>query len=348
MTDAVQGTFGRMPDGRQVAAVTLTSGAVSATVIAYGASLQAVHLAGRDGSVADVVVGYDDMAGLLADRSYCGSTIGRVANRIAGGGFALDGQRYQVPVNLGPNALHGGTAGFDKAVWDVLGVGDGAVTFGHRSPAGTMGFPGNLDVTATYRLVDDRLTIDYIAHTDAPTIVNLTNHVYWNLAGRGDAMGHRLTMPAQHYLATDEHAIPTGELTPVEGTVFDFRLPRIVGDRVRDSRDAQLVMACGYDHNWVFGDAVSPDLRHLATLADPQSGRAFDLWSNQPGMQFYSSNFFNGTQRGKGGALMRQGDAIALEPQLFPDGPNQPGFPSMRLDPGEIYRNRIEYRFRQI
>ena len=223
------------------------------------------------------------------------------------------------------------------------------VTLRHISRNGEMGYPATLTTYATYTLDNkDALTIEYKATTDAPTIVNITNHAYWNLSGEGSpngAMDHVLTIPAETFLPTDAGAIPTGEFRPVEGTVFDFRKPTAVGLRVRDGRDKQIEYGRGYDHNWVIGRQVTKDQHLMARVSDPASGRGFELWSNQPGLQFYSGNFFNGTILGKSDQIYRMGDAIVLEPQIFPDTPNQPEFGSARLAPGETYYNIMTYRF---
>ena len=345
-------TFGTLPDGRAVPAVALANGTgVSATVIAYGAALQSLVMPDRDGQGADVVLGHATIDEYLARPHYFGATVGRFANRIAGGRFTLDGASHQLPLNDGVNSLHGGTIGFDKVLWEVVAVSDGAVpsvTLRHLSRDRAEGYPGTLTAEATYSL--DRqgwLTIAYTATADRPTIVNLSNHSYWNLAGEGSAggaMGHLLTIPADSFLPTDAGAIPTGEWRDVTGTAFDFRTPRAVGERVRDAGDAQIVYGRGYDHNWVIGRAVTADQHLMAVVADPLSGRSFELWSNQPGLQFYSGNFLDGTTRGKAGGLYRQGDALVLEPQVFPDTPNRPAFGSARLAPGETYRNVITYR----
>lgn len=349
---AERSTFGTLPDGRAVAAVTLANGnGITARVIALGATLQSLVMPDRTGARADVQIGYDTLDGYVARPDYFGATVGRVANRVAGGRFTFDGKAYATPVNNGPNALHGGTRGFDKVLWEVVAVTSGpraSVTLRYVSPDGDMGYPGTLTTTATYALDEqNQLTIEYRATTDAPTLVNITNHAYWNLAGAGAARGamdHILTIPAARYTPTDATAIPTGRLAPVAGTPFDFRTPRAVGDRVRDARDAQIAFGRGYDHNWVIGTVVTARPHLMARVADPLSGRGFKLWSNQPGLQFYSGNFFDGTVAGKGGQLYRMGDAIVLEPQLFPDAPNQPAFPSARLEPGQVYRNIIVYK----
>jgi aldose 1-epimerase len=236
-------------------------------------------------------------------------------------------------------------------LWDVVEVKSGpaaSVTLRYVSPDGDMGYPGTVTTFATYSLDEqNQLTIDYSATTDRPTVVNISNHAYWNLAGVGSprgAMGHVVTIPAQLYTPTDATSIPTGVNVPVAGTVFDFRKPRAIGDRVRDARDPQIAYGRGYDHNWVIGNAVTPTTHLMARVVEPVSGRGYELWSNQPGLQFYSGNFFDGTITGKKGQIYRMGDAIVMEPQLFPDAPNQRNFPSVRLNPGQTYRNTIVYK----
>jgi aldose 1-epimerase len=351
-SEARKSVFGTLPDGRSVAAVTLSnSHGVSATVIAYGATLQSLVMPDRSGKRADVALGYDNIQQYLDKPQYFGGTVGRFANRIASGRFTLDGKAYRVPVNNGPNSLHGGTVGFDKVLWAVTRVSSGPtalVSMRYVSPDGDQGYPGTMTVDATYSL-DERnnLTIDYRATTDKPTIVNISNHAYWNLQGEGSpggAMGHIVTIPAGTYLPTDSTAIPTGEFKPVAGTVFDFRTPHPVGERVRAAADQQIVFGRGYDHNWVIGRRVTPGLHLMARVSDPASGRGFELWSNQPGLQFYSGNFLDGTSFGKSRQLYREGDAIVMEPQIFPDTPNHPEFGSARLGPGEVYHNVIVYR----
>ena len=345
--------FGTLPGGAPVERLTLTNArGMAVSIITYGAAIQSVIVPDRAGRPADVALGHARLEDYLAHPQYFGATVGRVANRIAQGRFTLDGKAYQLPINNGPNTLHGGTRGFDKQLWQVSATRGGAepsVALQLVSPAGDQGFPGTLTARATYRLAaDNRLIITYEATSDAPTLVNLSNHAYWNLAGEGasqGAMEHRLTIPADHYLPTDAGAIPTGVLQPVAGTPFDFRTPQPVGARVRDARDPQIVIGRGYDHNWVIDRRPARAPRLLARVEEPRSGRVMELWSNQPGLQFYSGNFLDGTTRGKAGKLYRQGDALVLEPQLFPDTPNQPAFGSARLNPGETYRNVIEFRF---
>jgi aldose 1-epimerase len=345
--------FGTLADGRTVEAVTLTNHkGMRVRLISYGASIQTVVAPDRHGTGADVTLGYPTMQGYLEQPQYFGSTVGRVANRIAKGRFTLDGKAYQVPVNNGPNSLHGGTKGFDKVLWTVAETHDGpsaSVTFRYVSPGGEMGYPGTLIVTATYALNEaNELSVEYRATTDRPTLVNLSNHAYWNLAGEGSAegaMGHLLTIPADHFSPTDATAIPTGEFRPVAGTVFDFRKATPVGARVRDASDAQIVYGRGYDHNWVIARTLAPQPRLLARVEEPKSGRVMEVLSNQPGLQFYSGNFLDATTVGKAGRIYRMGDAIVLEPQMFPDTPNRPEFGSVRLDPGQTYRSVIVWRF---
>lgn len=346
--------FGYLPGGEVVEAITLTNAAgIQVTVMTYGAGIQAVLVPDRDGVLADVALGHATLEAYVQQPQFIGATVGRVANRIAAGRFTLDGHEYRVPANNGPNALHGGPRGFDKVNWQVIEPpappSPLRVTLGHVSPDGDQGFPGSLRVTATYELTDDGcLRLEYIAAADRTTVVNISNHAYWNLAGEGTpggAMDHRLTIYADHYLPTDASAIPTGELRPVAGTPFDFRSPAVIGERVRDARDDQIAIGHGYDHNWIVADRPAAEPQRIALLEHPGSGRTLEISSNQPGVQFYSGNFLDATSIGKSGRLYRMGDAVAIEPQMFPDTPNQPAFGSLRLDPGEVYRNVLVYRF---
>ncbi|AJR23643.1 aldose epimerase family protein [Sphingobium sp. YBL2] len=353
--EARRETFGRMPDGTAVEAVTLTNAkGMSVRVMTLGASIQSVMMPGRDGKAVDIAVGYDSLEGYAKDGQFFGATVGRVANRIAKGRFSFDGKAYAVPVNNGPNSLHGGTKGFDKVVWTIREVkqgrksgGSASVTMRYVSPDGDQGYPGTLTTDATYTLDEQNgLTISYTATTDKPTVVNISNHAYWNLAGPGrTAMDHVLTIPADRFTPTDATSIPLGQHRSVAGTVFDFRQPTPVGARVREGGDEQIRYGRGYDHNWVIGNAVTKDQHLMARVTEPASGRGFELWSNQPGLQFYSGNFMDGTIVGKGGQIYREGDSLVFEPQLFPDSPNQPQFPSVRLDPGKTYRNVMTYKF---
>ena len=351
--DAKQTEFGKLPDGQAVEAIKLTNHkGMSATIITYGASIQALSVPDRKGKAADIALGYADLGHYLSTPQYFGATVGRFANRIAAGKYTIDGVAYQAPVNNGANSLHGGTKGFDKVNWTVAAVKSGdtaSVEMDYVSPDGDMGYPGTMTVHAVYALDEaNQLTITYTATTDKTTIVNITNHAYWNLAGEGAARSINddlLTLNADAYLPTDSGAIPTGEIRPVAGTDFDFRKPTAIGARVRDASDQQLVFGRGYDHNWVVSKTAAPAPRVVAVVTDPVSGRTLTLSSAQPGVQFYSGNFLDGTSSGKSGHIYREGDAFVLEPQIFPDTPNQPAFGSALLHPGETYSNTLIYRF---
>ncbi|MBA2079938.1 aldose epimerase family protein [Rhodanobacter sp. PCA2] len=351
-SDATRATFGSMPDGQKVEVVTLDDGhGFTARVISLGASLQSLMLPDRHGKLADVVLAYPNLQDYLAKPQYFGSTVGRYANRIGHGRFALDGKSYQLTLNDGPNALHGGVKGFDKVVWSVVKVVKGpepSVTLQYVSPDGDQGFPGTLTATATYTLkADHELDIDYSATTDKPTIVNLSNHTYWNLGGEGSGTIYHdiLTIPGDSITPVDATLIPTGEFRPVAGTVYDFRAGKPIGQDIRDGKEAQLLLGRGYDMNWVISRTGAAQPRMVAKVADPHSGRVLTLYSAQPGLQFYSGNFLDGTSTGTSGRVYRQGDAFVLEPQQFPDTPNHPAFGSGRLAPGQTYRNHIVYRF---
>jgi aldose 1-epimerase len=345
--------FGTLPDGSPVESVVLTgANGVNARIITLGATLQSFSSPDRSGKIADVTLGYDDARSYVEHPNYWGQTIGRYANRIAGGRFTLDGKTYQLTQNDKANSLHGGTTGFDKRQWQIVDVGDAGglakVALRLVSPSGDQGYPGTLMVTTTYTLDDHgALTIDFVATTDAPTIVNLTNHALFNLAGEGAPGGvltHRLTIPAHRFTPVNSALIPTGELKAVAGTPFDFTSGRILDDVVRDGRDRQIVIGRGIDHNYVIdaGKTAAPKL--LARLEDLRSGRVLEVLSDQPGLQVYTGNVLDGTLIGKHGHLYRMGDGIALEPQLFPDTPNQPSFGSARVDPGKPYHHRMIYR----
>ena len=349
---AQRGAFGTLPDGTAVEAVTLTgTNGVSARIITYGATLQGLNAPDRNGRVADVTLGYDDLKSLIEKPNYWGQTIGRYANRIARGRFTLDGHAYQITLNDKTNTLHGGTRGFDKALWRITAIKQGAaasVTMTMTSPDGDQGYPGKLDVTVTYSLDDaGALTIDFAASTDRPTVVNLTNHALFNMAGEGSPTGvlqQRLTIPASRYTPVDPTLIPTGELKPVAGTVFDFTRGRLLSEGLRDGHDPQIVAGRGWDHNWVLDKGATAAPQLAARLEDPASGRVLEVLSTEPGLQFYSGNFLDGTLIGKSGHVYRMGDGVALEPQKFPDTPNQPAFGSARVVPGQPYHHRMIYR----
>ncbi|KQN91080.1 aldose epimerase [Sphingomonas sp. Leaf231] len=349
---AQRAAFGTLPDGTAVEAVTLTgNNGVSARIMTLGATLQSFNAPDREGKVADITLGYDDAASYVTAPNFWGQTVGRYANRIAGGKFAIDGKAYQLPLNDKTNSLHGGTKGLDKAVWRITAVKSGpqaSVTMVTTSPSGDQGYPGKLEVSATYSL-DDKgaLTIDMDAKTDAPTVVNLTNHALFDLAGEGSSGGiyaQRMTIPAARYTPVNAALIPTGELAPVAGTVFDFTKPRAIGQSVRDGRDPQIAIGRGYDHNFVLDKGATKDAQLAARVEDPTSGRVLEVLTTEPGVQFYSGNFLVGALVGKQGHVYRMGDGFALEPQKFPNTPNQPSFGSARVDPGKPYHHRMVYR----
>jgi len=350
--EATRMAFGKLEDGTGIEAIELSNDhGVSARVITLGATLQSLSVPDRDGRSDDIVLGYSTAKEYLAEPQYFGATVGRYANRIAAGRFTLDGKQYVLPTNDGENHLHGGPRGLDKVVWKVKPVSSGSpasVTLSYVSPDGDGGYPGTLDITVVYSLNDNNeLAIEYRATTDKPTIVNITNHAYFNLAGEAgdsDVMDHRLMLFADQYTPVNATLIPTGELRKVAGTAFDFRKAHAIGDRIRDGSDEQIRFGRGYDHNFVVNGSAGA-LRPGVRVEDPQSGRVMEVLTTAPGVQFYSGNFLDGTTVGKSGRVYRQGDAFCLEPQVFPDSPNKPDFPSARLDPGETYVNRMVFRF---
>lgn len=346
---AQRARFGTTTDGQAVDAVTLTNPAgMRVRILAWGALIQELAVPDAKGHVDDVVLGFDDLAPYLGKNPYFGASIGRYANRIGAGKFTLDGKAYQVSINDGAQSLHGGKTGFDHHLWTIESVSGGRVVLTYTSPDGEEGYPGTMTVRASFTLSDrNELAVDYRATTDKPTIVNLTNHSYFNLSGARSGrsvLDEVLTLPASRYTPTDAGLIPTGELRPVAGTAFDFRKPTAIGARITQGGEEQLVLAHGYDHNWVV-DRPAKGLSLGARVADPHTGRVMEVWSDQPGMQFYSGNFLDATIVGKGKVIYRQGAGLALEPQVFPDTPNHPDFGSARLDPGQTYTHHIRYRF---
>jgi len=340
--------FGTTPTGEPVELFTLSGPPhIEVRAITYGAIILSVRTPDRDGRLGDVVLGHDSLDGYLRASPYFGCVIGRYANRIAGGRFSLDGDTCRLTVNDGPNHLHGGLRGFDKVVWagepfeTDLAVG---VAFTCTSPDGDEGYPGTLRTRVTYTLTDDgRLIFDYCATTDRATPVNLTQHTYFNLAGTGDILGHELTIVATRYTPVDATRIPTGQLVPVEGTPFDFRTPSPVRARIT-ANDPQLRNTRGYDHNFVL-DRDGPGLTHAAHVVEPTSGRTLDVWTTEPGLQFYSGNALDGSIRGKAGRVYAPQAGFCLETQHYPDSPNQPAFPSTILRPGQEYRSRTMLGF---
>ncbi len=343
---------GSLKDGRPVEAVTLTNGkGVSARVIAYGATLQSLIAPDSKGRKADIVLGHDTAAEYEATQDFFGVTVGRYANRIAKGRFTLDGTTYQLPVNNGVNTLHGGGKGFDRQLWTIESVKSGptaSVVMSLVSPDGDSGYPGEVKATVTYAL-DEKgsLSIAFTAITTKPTIINMTNHALFNVAGHcapQGAMGQILTMPASRYTPVDGSLIPTGELKSVKGTVFDFTKGRKLADGLRDGNDPQIRIGRGYDHNWVIDKGLTATPGLVARVVDPASGRVLEALSTEPGLQMYTGNFIDGSNIGKGGCVYRMGDGFVLEPQKFPDTPNRPEFGSARLNPGETYKHTMILR----
>jgi aldose 1-epimerase len=370
-----EANFGTV-DGKAVDRYTLSNGKMTVKILTYGGIIQELWVPDRRGRQANVTLGFKDVAGYRSDayiksNPYFGALIGRYGNRIAKGRFSLDGTEYSLDINNPPNSLHGGFEGFDRKVWDVTRtfegrhsagvvlhyfspgfkppstVGEGCTPSRPSDPPCTTGYPGDLDTQVTYSL--DRwnnLRMDYKATTTAPTVVNLTNHAYWNLAGEGsgDINDHLLQLNAPAFTPVDATLIPTGEIRSVAGTPFDFRQFHAIGERIRGN-DQQLVFGRGYDHNWVLQPPRHPGLNVAARLLDPSSGRLLTISTTEPGIQFYSGNFLDGTLYGTSGRQYRQGDGLALETQHYPDSPNKANFPSTRLDPGQTYRTSTIYGF---
>ena len=346
--------FGKTSDGTPVEQYVLrNSHGMQATVITYGATLQSLIVPDKNGKLDDVVLGFDDVQGYQGGKAYFGATIGRFGNRLANGAFELDGKHYQVPQNDGTNSLHGGPLGFDKKVWKAQpgkGKDSVGVTLTYLSADGEMGFPGNLKTEVTYSLTENNeLRIDYKASTDKPTVLNLTNHSYFNLAGagNGDILQQVATLHASHYTPVNAKLIPTGELAPVAGTPMDFTQPTAIGKNIKADHP-QLKFAepkqGGFDFNWVL-DTQGDQKKLAADVSDPQSGRRLQLYTSEPGVQFYTSNFLDGSVKGKAGKTYQHWSAFTLETQHYPDAPNQPNFPSTRLDPGKTYTQHTVLKF---
>lgn len=336
--------FGRTESGTAVEIYTLTNkNGMSVKVTTFGATVTELHVPDRAGKVADVVLGYDNVAQYESkENPYLGCAVGRYANRIAKGQFAIDGNTYKLPVNNGPNTLHGGIKGFSKVVWaaEPAETKDGpAVTFTYVSKDGEEGFPGNMTTRVTYTLTaDNALKIDYAAVTDKPTVLNLTNHSYFNLAGAGvqNILDHELMLAAEAYTPVDEELIPTGEIKSVKGTPFDFTKPERIGARIEQVKG-------GYDHNYVLADKPRP-VALAGRARDPKSGRTMEIWTSEPGVQLYTSNFMDGSLKGIGGSYGKHA-AFCLETQHYPDSPNQPKFPSTVLRPGGEFKSTTIYKF---
>jgi aldose 1-epimerase len=343
--------FGTLAYGPEIAIYTLNNGnGIRARVMNYGGIVQSLEVPDRYGNVEDIVLGYDTLDEYVEDNPYFGCIIGRYANRIGNARFTLDGIEYTLAANNGSNSLHGGIKGFDKVVWNARpftnDVGEPALELTYLSKDGEEGFPGNLSVKTVYTLTDDNeLKIDYYATTDKPTIVNLTHHSYFNLIAAGDStiLGHKVMIPANAFTPVDETLIPTGEIMPVIGTPFDFTKPEKISTRI-NSENQQLRYGNGYDHNWVLRKE-GKELSLAARVYEPLYGRTMEVWTTEPGMQFYTGNFLDGSNVGKNGKAYRFRYAFCMEPQHFPDSPNKPQFPSVVLRPGDEYRSTIIYRF---
>ncbi len=340
-----ESAYGKMPDGRDVHLYTLTnSGGMRVTITDYGAQTVSVEVPDKDGKVGDVTLGYDTLKGWLGNTSYFGATVGRYANRIAKATFELDGKTYTLAANNGENHLHGGLKGFDKCLWnaEMVETPDGAgVKFTRTSPDGEEGYPGTLQMTALYSLSgDNAFKAEFTATCDKPTVINIAHHTYWNLRGpaAGDVLGHELMLNADKYTPVDEGLIPTGELKAVAGTPMDFTQPKPIGKEIGEVEG-------GYDHNFCLNGYDPGKVRLAARVAEPTTGRVMEIHTDQPGIQFYSGNFLDGTITGKGGVTYAKHYGFCLETQHYPNSPNQPDFPSVTLKPGETYKHVMIHKF---
>lgn len=340
--------YGITADGQTVVAYTLANTAgMRVCILTLGCIIARLEVPDRDGMPSNVVLGLDSVDGYLHRSLHFGAIAGRYANRIGRGRFSLDGIQYQLDINAPPNTLHGGRHGFDKVVWQAESLDGEGLRLRYLSPDGEAGFPGNLAVEVTYRLgAANELQMVYTATTDKPTVVNLSNHSYFNLSGEGsgDVLDHIVSIAADHFTPTDATQIPTGEIRSVAGTPFDFRQPRSIGEAIRTA-DEQLLIAHGYDHNWVLRTQAGDGPRQAARAFDARSGRILDVLTDEPGLQFYTGNGLNGSLVGPSGRAYRQSDGLCFETQKFPDAPNQPGFPSALLRPGECFRSTTIFRF---
>jgi len=343
--------FGTAADGKTADLYTLKNkNGMQVSITNFGATVVSIMVPDKAGKVADVALGYDDLAGYELNKNYLGVLVGRYGNRIAHGKFSIDGTEYTLAKNNGDNSLHGGIKGFNKAMWDAKDVskgGEAAIEMKYVSKDGEEGYPGNLSVTVVYTLTNkNELKIDYSATTDKKTVVNLTNHTYFNLAGQGngDILKQELMINADTFTPVDSGLIPTGELKKVEGTPFDFRKPTAIGARI-DANDEQIKLGGGYDHNFVLNRKAATGLSLAARVSDPASGRSMEVWTTEPGVQFYTGNFLDGSFKGKGGIAYQKRTAFCLETQHFPDSPNHPSFPTTLLKPGEKYHTTTVYKF---
>ncbi len=341
--------FGQTSDGRPATLYTLENPRLRVRITDHGGRMVSIAAPDRQGRQGDVLLGFDNVQPYATIGGSFGALLGRSANRIANSSFTLDGQTYRLSTNNGKATLHGGAVGFNKVFWTVAAAEGGAsprLVLTHVSADGDQGFPGEVSVEATYQLDGDRLSLAFKAQTTKPTIINLSAHPYFNLAGvaNGDVLGHEVTIAGDAFLPTDAEQIPTGEIAPVAGTPFDFRQPTLLGARIRQA-DPQLFYGLGYDHCFVLGTEVPAAPRLAVRVRDPVSGRVLDVYTDQPGVQMYSGNKLDGSFAGHGGVIYRQAAGLALEPQDFPDAPHHANFPSTVLRPGETYRRVIVYHF---
>jgi aldose 1-epimerase len=350
MTGITRAPFGTLADGREVTQFTLANGkGMIVKILDFGGIITQIHVPDRDGRFADVALGFDTIEPYATDSPYLGALVGRYGNRIAKGRFVLDGKEYQLPTNNGNNHLHGGTPGFDKVLWTAEVQGQDLVLC-YRSVDGEQGYPGNLDATVTYSLSEDNeIVVRFHAVTDQPTPVNLTQHSYFNLRGvgvdGGDILDHVITIDADRFVPIDAESIPLGALAPVTGTPFDFRQPRPIGERIGQP-DKQLRHGTGYDHCWVLNRADGDRaLKRAVHVCEPESGRVLELFTQEPGVQFYSGNFLDGSLVGKGGRAYEFRSGLCIEPEHYPDSPNQPSYPDTILRPGEVYQTESRFRF---
>jgi aldose 1-epimerase len=357
-SQAMRGTirkqsFGKTNTGEQIDLYSLSNQkGMEVSITNFGATIVTLRVPDRAGKSADVVLGFDTLEGYENGKSYFGATVGRYANRIGGGTFSIGGKTYTLPKNNGNNTLHGGIVGFNKKVWkarEIAGKDGAALELSYLSPDGEEGFPGNLSVKVVFTLLADRneLKIDYTATTDKDTVLNLSNHSYFNLAGEGngDVLDHVMRLHAKQFTPVDETLIPTGELRDVAGTPLDFNTATAIGKRINDNYE-QLVFGKGYDHNWVVArSGTGTGLTIAAEASDPKSGRTLEVLTTEPGVQFYSGNFLDGSAKGKGGEAYAQRAAFCLETQHFPDSPNHPNFPSTLLKPGAVFHSETVFRF---
>jgi aldose 1-epimerase len=339
--------FGKLPDGRAAELYTLKNADLEVGITTYGARIVSLKTKDRDGKVADVVLGYNSVEGYVAEgttKTYFGAIVGRYGNRIRGGKFSIDGHDYQVPLNNNGNALHGGPHGFDDQLWQAKELPNG-VQMTLVSADGDMGFPGKLEVTVDYSLIGDALQISYSAMSDKPTVTNITNHAYFNLSGEGSGtiLGEVLEINADGYTPVDAGLIPVGGVQPVAGTPFDFRKPTAIGARINEPNE-QLKIAGGYDHNWVL-NGPNGTMKLAAKVYDPKTGRELTVTTTQPGVQFYSGNFLDGSFKGKSGVAYGKNSGLCLETQHYPDSPNQPAFPTTLLKPGVMLKTTTIFAF---